>query len=778
MLEWGTPTDLDEQACCDEGEGKLLRCYRLGQIALFSLTIFVSAALLLSVQPMFARMVLPLLGGTPQVWNVAMVFYQVVLLLGYLYAHVTAEHFGARWQPVLHGALLLIPLVALPIALPAGWAPPTRANPSLWLLAVLGVGVGLPYFVVSTSSPLLQLWFVTTDHPAARDPYFLYAASNLGSILGLLAYPFLLEPTLSLAQQSHLWTAGYAALAACVWACAAIVWRARRVAPNVNLDEGVPSVRDRGEISGTRRLRWLVWAFVPSSLMLSVTSYLSTDIASVPLLWIIPLVLYLLTFVLSFARKARFSQQGVPRAMRLALLMLIFLFFSGLDSIFMAPVHLIAFLVVALGCHRALADDRPPSQHLTGFYLWVALGGALGGTFNALLAPVLFDSIPEYRLVLAISALCFVRARDLPKDSRTLRLDLGLPLTAGALVMGAVSLPSVSGLRLISEGWGPFVVRLVLLIAALFLTLRQSRRPLRFGLGIAAMILISFPAGSITDVAEAWHVLYTERGFFGVHRVVQVAMGESAYHLYLNGTTVHGMQSLDPARSREPLSYYTRSGPIAQVFELLNGEERLHEVAVIGLGVGSLACYSQPGQSWTFYEIDPLVVKTAQDPRYFTLLRDCAPTAEIILGDGRLSLAHAADGRFDLIILDAYSSDSIPTHLLTRESLLLNLERLTPHGLLAYHVSNKYLDVKQVATDLALDAGLACLVRDDKDVSEAQAELGKVPSQWVIIAQSMADFGSLENDPRWLKVEGSPRNRVWTDDFASIVSVLRSPRQR
>jgi spermidine synthase len=266
--------------------------------------------------------------------------------------------------------------------------------------------------------------------------------------------------------------------------------------------------------------------------------------------------------------------------------------------------------------------------------------------------------------------------------------------------------------------------------------------------------------------------VHAERGFFGVHRVEYWERGNERYHALVNGSTLHGMQSLTPDRQREPLTYYHRTGPIGQVFDMLQQRQKPQDVAVLGLGVGSLACYNQPGQRWTFYEIDPQVVQTARDPRFFTLLRDCAPTARIVLGDGRLSLTRAEDQQFDLIVLDAYSSDSIPLHLATRESLALYLQKLAPRGLLAYHISNRYVNIRPVLANLALDAGLESLVQLDPVTAE-QAALGKTASEWIIMARERDDFGELSHDERWQKLLGQPGGDVWTDDFSSITSVLR-----
>lgn len=734
-------------------------------VVVFALTMFLSASLLFLVQPMFARMVLPLLGGTPQVWTTAIVFYQVVLLVGYLYAHLVPSRMGVRRHAALHVLLLLVPFLLLPISLPAGWMPPTEANPIPWLLAFLLVAVGPPFFVLSATSPLLQLWFSRSGHPAAHDPYFLYAASNVGSMLALLSYPLLLEPTLRVVEQSNLWAVGYGILVAFMLVCAFLVWRSRAPALHTFQHARAVLVIHGTGIAATRRLRWVLWAFVPSSLMLSVTTYLSTDIAAVPLLWIIPLTLYLLSFVFAFARKPILRHGIVMRAFRLLFLMLLYMFFLGATHLWLAPFHLITFFAIAWASHSALAHDRPQPSHLTEFYLWIAVGGALGGIFNSVLAPILFTSVPEYRLVLALAVLSHLRRQDISSDPWVRRLDVGLPVALGLVTVAVL-------VALQAAGVGTDLrIRAAAFVLLPIIVLRLSRRRLRFGLAVTALLLISFLV-RVPDLWGASRIEHAERGFFGVHRVESWDRDGERYHALVHGSTLHGMQALEPTRQREPLTYYHHTGPIGQLFSEMQGDQRLQQVAVVGLGAGSLACYSQPGQQWTFYEIDPLVVKTAQDPRFFTFLRDCAPTAKIVLGDGRLSLTREGDQQFDLIVLDAFSSDSIPMHLVSRESLALYLQKLAPHGLLAYHISNRHVNIRPVLANLALDGGLESLAQFDAASAE-EAALGKAASDWVLMAREAGDFGALASDSRWRTLEGQPGDDVWTDDFSSIISVLR-----
>lgn len=728
-------------------------------LGLYSVTLFISATLLFVVQPMFARMILPLLGGSPAVWNTTQVFYQAALLAGYGYAHL-ARRLAPRRQIGLHVLLLLLPLLVLPIRVPTDSLPPIASNPAPWLLLLLTVAVGLPFFVVAASSPLLQRWFAGTGHRAAGDPYFLYAASNLGSLLALLAYPVIIERSLRLAEQSHWWTGGYLLLAALIVGCGVMVWRALQSTPAPW--ESPPVAAPAGEVTFKQRARWVLLAFVPASLMLSVTTYISTDIAAIPLLWVIPLALYLLTFVLVFARKPLLPHALMVELFPIAMLPLVVLLASQVTQTTLRsiPIHLLAFFVVAMVCHGELARERPGPRHLTEFYLWLSVGGVLGGGFNALLAPLLFKNVMEYSLTVALGCLLLPNRAPAEQESpRARRLDWALPLGLFFLVAGlVVGLPD--------REWLPY--RLVLGVTfglPALICFTFARRPVRFGLGVGAIML----AGVLFN-GSAGRVLYAERTFFGIHRVLLDDSGN--YHVLTHGSTVHGMQSVDPARRQEALTYYTPSGPIGQVFAIFNGALADREIAVVGLGSGSVACHRQPGQRWTFYEIDPSVERIARDLRYFTYLRDCLPDAEVVLGDARFSLASARSGQYSLILLDAYSSDAMPVHLITREALQLYVDKLAPGGLLAFNISNRYFDLKPVLSNLAEDAGLAYRSRDDLDVTEAERQQGKIGSQWVVLARSPDDLGRLLDDPRWLPPRPRADIPVWTDDFNSMLSAL------
>jgi hypothetical protein len=755
---------------------------------LYALTLFLSAALLFSVQPMFARMALPLLGGSPSVWNTALVFYQAILLAGYTYAHATTRWLGVRRQTVLHFFVLLLPLIVLPIGIPVGWRPPTTTSPVFWLLGLLLVWVGPPFFVVSATSPLLQQWFAGTRDQAARDPYFLYSASNLGSLLALISYPLLIETTLPLAKQSLFWAIGYGLLFILICVCGVWLWRSATPAPSIAPPpEAAPILRqDRDTLTTQRRLRWVALAFIPSSFMLSVTTYLSTDIAAIPLLWVIPLALYLLTFILSFAKKSWPPHHWLVRALPFALLLLALLLAMKHTELSppLVSLHLLTFFMTAMVCHGGIARDRPAPRHLTEFYLWLSVGGVLGGLFNGLLAPMIFKSVVEYPLTLVLAALLLPRQASekakkslkAPPNRRLSRpqkiqqflqqepraMDVLLPLTllliTGALIRFIEPRTRLSNLAELGLMFG-----LPALICFTFL-----RRPVRFGLGLGAILL-----ASTLYIGGKGLTLYTERSFFGVNRVIEDPA--RTYHALFHGTTLHGLQKGDPNLRRQLLTYYSTTGPLGDLFNTLQAQLANREIAVVGLGAGSMACYRQPGQTWTFYEIDPSVERIARDPHYFTFLVDCAPEAKIILGDARLSLTSASPHQYQMIVLDAYSSDAIPIHLLTHEALQLYLDKLAPHGVLVFHLTNTYLELEPVVGRLAQEAGLVSLVANDLEVSQSELQAGKFESRWAIMAHSADDLGELAESPNWFPPLVPPLMPLWTDDFSSVLSVFRTP---
>jgi len=726
----------------------------------FAATLLLSAALLFLVEPMFAKMALPLLGGTAAVWNTCMVFFQAGLLAGYAYAHGTTKRLGARRQAALQVVVLALAFLALPIRIPANWSPPLQHNPAFWLLTLLVVSVGLPFFTLATMAPSLQLWFANTGSPHSHDPYFLYAASNVGSVVALLSYPILVEPHFRLANQSWLWTLGYGLLFVLTLGCAAMLWRSpAQVTPDTAAAASFDSEKET-KPTAWQRLRWVAMAFVPSSLMLGVTSAITTDFPPIPLFWVVPLALYLLTFILVFARKPLLDHANMIERLPLLLLLALFPFISKTDwPVWLTiAIYLLTLFMVGMMCHGELARTRPSPKHLTEFYLWMSLGGVAGGVFKSLIAPLIFNRVLEFPLALVFAAL--LRPSTVHQDGARVRWrDFIFPILLG---IGLASLIKAS----LSFHIDPAFLYIPVFAPALMVCLSFSKRGIRFGLGVAALVL-----STLWYTGPYGNVLYAARSFFGVYRVT--IDPERKYHLLIHGSTLHGLQSVDPARRREPLSYYFRNGPVGQFFAAFSGSDDLSQIAVVGLGSGSLAAYGKPGQQFTFFEIDPLVERIARDPRYFTFLRDSSSGTSVILGDARLSLKQAHDGQYGLIILDAFSSDAVPLHLLTREAVKLYVSKLSEHGILLFNISNRYLDLQGVLGDLAADAGLFCMVGNDWNVTPAEQKDGKQASQWVVLARSEQDVAELTKASRWVPISGRRSRTVWTDDFSNIVQVIR-----
>lgn len=730
-------------------------------IALYAVTTFLGAALTFLLQPLVAKQVLPLFGGAPSVWNTCVLFFQAGLLAGYGYAHAVASSTRLRSQILVHLCLMAAALAVLPIGIAGEWAPGVGDTPVLRQLWLLLATAGLPFFVVAATTPMAQRWFSVTGHGGARDPYFLYAASNLGSLIALLAFPLVLEAAFDLSRLSRLWTLGYVALLVLIAGCAAV---ARRSAPSQEPRPG----DERSEALPTRvRLRWIALAFVPSSLMLSVTSHLSQDIAAVPLLWVVPLALYLATYILAFSRRRLFSVARIERVLPLvAILLAMSLLAEGLELPAWAsfPLHLGGFVWIALACHGQLADLRPHVSRLTEYYVWLAVGGLAGGIFNALVAPALFSGAAEYPTGLVMA--CLLRRppagadENEPLGARDLLLKDVLP--AGLLGLGAFALMRAA--PALGLGGGRAAVGLTLGVPALAGYLLLAR-PVRFALALASL----FVAGDLAAVSRS-DVLFASRTYYGQHRVQR----EGDFHQLYHGQTLHGIQSTRAGASREPLAYYHRTGPAGSLFGALESRgRRPTRVGVVGLGVGSLAAYGRSGQRWTFYELDPTVVFLARESGTFTFWRDSRAELRAVIGDARVSLARETDARFDLLILDAFSSDAIPVHLLTREALELYRRRLAPGGTLAFHISNRFLDLETVLGSLAGAAGMQAVGWADLVLSSAQRDAGKLPSHWVVLSTAPGLMRLLSASGGWKPLAGGPDGPVWTDRFSNVLAVLR-----
>jgi hypothetical protein len=704
----------------------------------FIATLVLSAGLLFVVQPMVAKMMLPRLGGSPSVWNTSMCFFQAVLLCGYAYAHVLARRAGMWAQAVIHGCVLLVAAAFLPLDLGSA-APPTSATPVLWLVGQSAVTVGPSFFAVSATAPLLQRWFSRSDHPSAADPYFLYAASNAGSLSALLAYPLLVEPNLPLPLQSRLWAAGLALMVAGIAVC----WLGCQLRPGA----AVQGVRVRQRTDAADRLRWVGYAFVPSALLLAVTAHITTDLAAAPLFWVVPLALYLLTFILAFA-----SRPPLPRPLmlkvQLYLLIPLIVISATVQSLWLIALHLALFFVTAMVCHGELARRRPPVSDLTEFYLCVSLGGVLGGIFDALIAPVVFPDIWEYPLLLV--AACLVRPPSAERQGG-LRIDVACVLMLSLCLGTLIYTGTVAG-----RTAAP-----VLMMAGVMLFRLSERRWWLAG-GVAAFLLVEYAVA-----ADA--VLDGSRSFFGVHRVKLVENG--AIRVLEDGTTIHGATYTAPDRETIPLGYYSQEGPFGHFFAAIAGRDP-KTIGVVGLGTGALACYAQPGQNWTFHEIDPLVEKIARDPRYFHFFERCAGgAAKVVLGDARLTLQDVPDGHYNVLIIDAFSSDSIPLHLLTREALALYRRKVAPDGVIVFHTSNRYVELKPVLAVLATDAGSTA--RRLLDLAPESTSAARLSTEIIAIGQPGRLLDDLPGADGWRDLAANPRAPLWTDDRSDIIGSVR-----
>ncbi len=729
-------------------------------VPLYCAALFLGSSLLFVIEPMFTKMILPLMGGTPAVWNTAMMFFQAMLLAGYIYAHLLSRLQPLRWQVLVHAAVLAAGVLFLPIHVAWEGTAAASNHPAPWLIGLLTVSIGLPFLAVSATAPLLQRWFSRSDHPRAADPYFLYASSNAGGLIALLSYPALIEPWLGLRHQSRVWTAAYLGLAALIALCSVGLWASRR--RQVRTCGARPSPANercdafdafRNRIRWSRRARWGVLAFVPSALLLAVTQHISTDVAAVPLLWVAPLAIYLLSFIIVFARRPILRRRWMLW-LQVWIYALFAVYFTQDDYWWLTlALSLLVLFVTAMVCHGELVRRRPAAEHLTEFYLWMAVGGLLGGVFCSLIAPVVFNSILEYPLVLILA--CFVRPR-LGRGGLNRRLlDIVLPVILIAL---HVWISEHLDLSRIGRA-GP-----ILFYGATAIALYSfHNRPLRLTLGFAGVLLYAIGLDNLQ------HQLYRERSFFGVYTVCTNRTGNE--HRLYSGTTLHGEQCMDPDELDTPRTYYTRGGPLGQVFEAMNDARIIRHIGVIGLGAGTTVCYCEPGQSMTFFEVDPVMQQIARNPALFRYLELCEQDVQIVIGDGRQSLGRVPDGTFDLLVLDAFSSDAIPVHMLTREALALYMQKLAPGGLAMLHISNRYLHLDPVVANLVEDAGLAGLIQEH-DPSDDESHAGASASTWAAVARDPNDLRLLDSYDCWSALEPDPIVRVWTDDYSNVFRIV------
>jgi hypothetical protein len=781
--------------------------FQIAMLGVFSFTLFTSATLLFLVQPMIGKMILPLLGGTPAVWNTCMVFFQALLLAGYGYAHISTTLLGVRKQAIVHMGVMLIPILFFPIGINRTFLEGSELNPIPGLLMLLFTSVGIPFFVVSSSAPILQKWFSSTDHPAAKDPYFLYGASNLGSMLALVGYPAFVEPNMILADQRKYWVIGYGLLMAITALCGWLMFQCK--SPAQETSNSNSSSESSDVVDWKRRSWWVLLGAVPSSLMLGATTYMTTDIAAIPLLWVLPLGLYLLSFIIVFARVPSWVQTSMVMAMPMLVLLLVFMMLSDIRPpkvYWTVAIHLACLFVVAMVCHGELAKDRPSTKYLTEYFLWMSFGGVVGGLFNGLLAPIVFYGIVEYQLILMLACfmlpamfkakpnkwnnyadlslallflvggtvLIYLRTKDKDLDFELLKanhhwywhasilaiflafgfyyilkqkenrleraLDIVLPLTLCYLTIGLI--------------WGLFSDTLWVRVKSLADLVRLKpaqtlailtygvptvlcytfvERSFRFGLSVGAIIL----ATGFNTLLDS-SVSYQERSFFGVLKVER----DRFFQRLVHGTTLHGKQFLDPDGHSIPLTYYHETGPIGQVmaaYSVPDKNGKYPNCAFIGLGTGTMASYANKGQHVTFYDIDPIVKRISFDnDKYFTFVEDAkkrGANVELVLGDARLTMERkqlSEDEKYKIVVVDAFSSDAIPIHLITVEALKMYLTKITPDGLICFHISNRYLDLRPVLANLAEAENLKAMYFSDDD----ETDPGKARSTWVVLARN------------------------------------------
>ncbi|MES2859829.1 MAG: fused MFS/spermidine synthase [Pseudomonadota bacterium] len=735
--------------------------------ALFALAIFTSAALVFVVQPMVTKLVLPMLGGSPAVWNTAMVFFQAALLGGYAYAHALQRLKSMRGQMAVHLALLALAALFLPLRINGLLGDPNPEAPVFWLLATLALSIGAPFAVLSATAPLLQAWYarVRAGHADGQNPYVLYAASNMGSFLALLAYPILIEPLATLSGQRAGWSGGYALFMVMIVVLAAAAWRRGHVTdvPTESLPVSAP-------IPWREKIVWVLLAAAPSSLMLGVTTHLSTDVASAPFLWVIPLALYLLTFVIAFQAKPLIP---LPLTLTIGgaigLLTISFTAFRTGAWPMMFGLHLLTFFFLALMCHQRLAARRPPPDRLTEFYLLMSLGGVVGGAFTALLAPVIFDAVWEYPLVLVLVGL----AR--PMDRSPIRNHEVYLFVAAVLLCGAPPLLSA----VFQADWGfawwfsknvsadmPRLTQFILLVPIIIGFLLRGRMP-------AYVVIAALIALSTQYIARGYDAAFTDRSFFGVMKVgvAQDPRLGGEVHVLMHGTTLHGAQPRNPAFACMPTLYYAPSTPIGETTQMLQQRRPGLNIGVVGQGSGAMAGYKRAADTMTFFEIDPLVDRLSRDPKWFSFISGCAQgPIRTVLGDARLTMAHEPAGTYDLLLIDAFSSDAVPTHLLTVEAIAGYLKLLKPDGIVILHLSNRNLDITlpAAAAAQALNApNLHQLYFEKND----RPDLAEASTEAIILSPTEAGLAELRGRPGW-DVVADTKVRPWTDDYVNLFGSL------
>ncbi|MGV9010620.1 fused MFS/spermidine synthase [Brevundimonas sp.] len=734
---------------------------------LFAVAIFTSAALVFVVQPMVTKLVLPMLGGSPSVWNTAMVFFQTALLIGYAYAHLLQRLASIKAQVGVHLVLLLLAGLFLPLHINGWLGDPDPASPIGWLLVTLSLSVGAPFAILSATAPLLQAWYarVRVGHVDGQNPYVLYAASNLGSFLALLSYPVLIEPLATLWGQRLGWSAGYAIFTVMIVGLAVVVWSRR-------LDRsGAPApLATSTPIAWADKLRLVLLAAAPSSLMLGVTTHLSTDVASAPFLWVIPLALYLLTFVIAFQ-----ARPWIPLPVTMVLsaglgaVCVVIVAFRSIEWTLAFAVSILAFFFLTLMCHQLLAARRPPPDRLTEFYLLMSLGGVVGGALTALVAPLVFNMVWEYPLVLVLVGLFRPWGRGELSSAAWMAIILaGVSIASPVLISAALNADDHA--RTIFYARSPLMMpqlTILLLMPAAICALLLRDRALIFT-GIILLMTLS-----AQWVGRGYDAAFSDRSFFGIVRVSsspEPRLGGEV-HILTHGTTFHGTQARNPAFACTARMYYAPTTPIGQATLIVNRRGPAN-IGVVGQGSGAMAAYKRAEDRLTFFEIDPMVDKLSRDPQWFTYISDCAQgPVRTVLGDARLTLAREPAGTYDLLIIDAFSSDAVPTHLLTVEAIEGYLKQLKPTGVVVLHLSNRNLDITLPAIAAAQALGKPSLHQITYQ-DPAKPDLSEASTEVLILSPTEQGLADFRTDPRWIDPAATDV-AAWTDDYVNLFGAIR-----
>ena len=726
---------------------------------------------------MISKLLLPHLGGTPAIWNISMFFFQLILLAGYAYVHYSIAWLGIKKQAFLHGFLLLCGIAVLPLALSTPTDISTTNNPQIWLLVTLVKSVGIPFFLLACNAPLLQYWFANSSHKQADNPYFLYSVSNAGSLIALVGYIIIVEPNIAIPEQLNVWSVIFAVCVAFLLGIAIKSMKYTKANDNTKrISNDHEHIVDE-PIGLKRRLYWLLLAFIPSSLMLGVTTYISTDITSTPLIWLIPLTLYLLTFIIAFSSKNENAYERVTKGHVALLAILLFSTFA--NNIFpmqVALLHLFVFFASAIICHCRLAQIAPSPSHLTSYYLWISIGGVMGGLFNAILAPILFSSSVEYWLMIGLVIL----VRPQPKK--------WYDKSSGYLkkILSEIYIPLIFGLGLIAiyylykytnahygyadyiNNWlgsflnvtNPFlsISGLIFFIAAIILILKSQFRPVR----LFTSMLILFVTISVIKHSDNLTILHQHRNFFGITKVVH--QKEKNIHYIQHGTTLHGIESLD--KTKTVYSYYNA---IADIYESNKQYFKQNPYAIAGLGAGTLIHMASPNQEVDMFEIDPDIIEIAKNPEFFTYLSSSKAKQRFYVGDARLEMRKVDDNRYGLIIIDAFSSDAIPMHLMTKQAFELYESKVKSDGVIAIHISSRYLKLKPIIANIAEELNLSAYYIFYKNKNNKALQ---TPAKWVVLAKNDEILEPIiKQNADWEKIY-SDGDTPWSDDYSNILEAI------